>query len=463
MDSINTKVAAVVGINALIVLALIFNQYHSEPLVDLTHKPIFTARQNDYNESPYTFDDPAAALEILEQVDIYQDIKEGELEGADYKALAGGFDYNNKYCKQHRAYFVDHPEIVFNEVNFVSNYWRSHNLRNEIIPNIGSDLHPEVTAGNKELWDVYKYNFKRSATLFFMHNIFFMKRQVGKQFSCLSQESNHIPGNDILLKQDKLGQSLALYAKKYEPECFNFDKYFSKTLVTQKKNNLKNDDLLFIGNKKVEIRTFLLVASANPVIAFYHDGYYKLDKTYLFFGDNFQQYLLEQGIVTDPNWVENSLIPEYKRAMVHLVRVAQSDFFKISSVFELFAVDFVLDKNLTLWFVKADATPLLQGFSDDSTRLFDKMLTDTFEITIGLLRSRMKRVVNYVNQISSELTPKDSEVPNLGIKRREFKELTLNNFEPEYLPGSRNSFQKIIDENDEGVKRYAGLIRKECL
>jgi len=97
------------------------------------------------------------------------------------------------------------------------------------------------------------------------------------------------------------------------------------------------------------------------------------------------------------------------------------------------------------------------------------MLLDIYEIEIGLLRSRMKRVNESVNKIierEEALWSKDKKVvmiKDLKEKIKEFKEVTKNYFEPEFKPKKKNTFQKIIDENETGVKRYAGLITEECL
>lgn len=35
-----------------------------------------------------------------------------------------------------------------------------------------------------------------------------------------------------------------------------------------------------------------------------------------------QRYLLKEGIIRDPNWVDNYLKPEFKEAMIHLRRMS---------------------------------------------------------------------------------------------------------------------------------------------
>ena len=263
---------------------------------------------------------------------------------------------------------------------------------------------------------------------------------------------------------------------------------------------------LLVKNRKFGFRSFMLVASSNPVIAYYHDGYLRLSldeynaqskdiKTFVtnigvnlkeaakdtefkgltnqqiqdrttWFGEQLQEYLLEEGIISDPNWLDNYLRPEFKKVMIHLVRMSQDAFFKKSSVFELYGLDFVMDDNLQLWFIEANTMPLIDGFTKDSTVLMNRMLEDTFEIIFGLLRSRTKRIIDYVNVLTNKLSKNfmsKLEIEDLSERRREFAELTKNKFEPQFEVRAENTFQKIIDENEYGVKRYSGLLERACL
>lgn len=518
------------------------------------------------SKGPYAFDDPKIAYALLEKLDIFEEIKPGSLKGVKDSNPAGGLLANNNYCKEHRAYFVSHPEIVFDNLNIVTNYWRSHKVRTQVIPKIGKDMHPEIYPGAKNP----RSSMKIDANMFFTYELFFYKRHVGRQFSCLSQSSNHVPGHDKMGRKDLVGQAQVDYAKKFEsrPHCFNFNKYFPKTWVLQKKdqcleffkefnsekyqtmkkernvvyfrkigagvhegkgvfpvnnkeeaylnklykkgaacgkikyNNLIQynvHNLLLVQNRKFGMRMFLLIASANPLIAYYHDGYARLSmneydpnsqkiETFVTnIGVNIEQktkdgqltsaqvhemtswsledlqdYLFETGIINDKTWLNDYLRVEMKKVMIHLLRMSQSGFFKKSSVFELFGLDFVMDENLDLWFIEANAMPLINGFTKRSTVLMNTMLKDTFEIVLGLQRSRMKRVIDYINSLTRE-GETGTNITDLEEKRKVFKKITRNYFEPEFVPSPNNTFQLIIDDNLSGTDRYADLIEQECL
>ena len=272
-----------------------------------------------------------------------------------------------------------------------------------------------------------------------------------------------------------------------------------------------HNPLLLHGNK-FDFRMYLLVASTNPLISYYHDGFLRVsllnydvnsddkkvlltnlvlsDPIYaeaeegkLFDGkdveelklaqqwsfDRLQAYLLEQGIINDNNWLDNYLRPEFKKAMIHLVRLSSSSYYRGSTVYEIFGVDFMLDTDLNLWFLEANTGPSFNGYSEPMEKFIVKMLTDHFEIINGLLRSRMKRIVEFVNelivqkQVGVNKRGMVHQIKNLELQKEKFAKLTRNYFEKEFEPKVTNGFSKIIDENYEGVEAYQGLLSEECL
>jgi len=273
--------------------------------------------------------------------------------------------------------------------------------------------------------------------------------------------------------------------------------------------NFIHNPLLLDGHK-FDFRIYMLVASSNPLILYYHDGFLRLSlhkynvssddkdvlltntelskdifaeaaKGGLFHGMNetelrdfqmwtfpqLQAYLLKKGIITDQNWLDNHLRPQFKKAMIHLLRMSQHSFLKWSGVYELYGPDFILDENLNLWFLECNSSPALVGTSASKEKFLIEMLTDHYDIVINYLRSRTKRIINFVNRVIEDA--KTSNYPldkylsrNFALLRKEFIDVTKNYFEPEFQPRSNNSFSKIIDENEDGLSRYSGFIPLEC-
>jgi len=535
----------------------------------------------------YVFNSPKIAKEALSLLDVYHPVDESY-----FVARLGvkhhfgepffGLKVQEDYCEKQRNHFVENPESVFEQVSIFNTRPGSALINRRVIPEIGVDAHPNIGTHRSEAnKNKYLYNLKKDINVFFTTRSMYEYRELGKQFSCLAQSSNHIPGHQTLNRKDAVAENIINYAKKFEnrPQCFNYEKYFPKTWVlyneedcleffrdlnsSQYEQAKKERGIVYIrkvgagshrglgvqpvdedeeaalktlyenGNKcgkvrlnyivqsyvhnplllnkrKFDFRMYMLIASTNPLVAYYHDGFLRValfeydansgnktsamtnlaivqgihDKVKageLFEGMNeeelkvaqqwsFQRlrdYLMENRIISDPNWLDNYLRPEFKKAMIHLLRSSSYAFLKHSSLYELYGVDFMLDENLNLWFLEANSGPGLDGYSQPMEKFIVKMIKDHFEIVMGLLRSRMKRVINYVNTLveTGQIRKSGSGIVinDLETKRMVFARITQNYYEKEFLPSFTNGFQLFWDGNEEGASVYQGFVSKDCL
>jgi len=180
-----------------------------------------------------------------------------------------------------------------------------------------------------------------------------------------------------------------------------------------------------------------------------------------------QTHLLDRKLIRNDKWLEESLRPQIRTAMAHIGRMTSQTFLKRSNTYELFGIDFILDEELNLFFIECNSGPVLEGTSKEKEHFISKMLLDHLDIMFGYLRSRTKRIVQYINQLAKELPEENIYFDGVVIndfekKKAQFNKLNENFMEPEYEVPAGNGFFKVIDHNLQGAERYAGLIPEDC-
>lgn len=168
-----------------------------------------------------------------------------------------------------------------------------------------------------------------------------------------------------------------------------------------------------------------------------------------------------KGKISDQNWLENYLRPAFKNAMLHLIRMSKHAFWKHSSVYELFGVDFLLDENLKLWLLDANGSPQLIGTNSAKENLMIEMLNDLLEIQYTYLRSKTKRLFAVIHKMLGVSSL--GQTVEIGNIQDEFSRANKNFLEPEFAIGKNNTWQKLLDENISGKAAYMGLLEDECI
>jgi len=571
-----------VNIIVLMLMGVNYTRFKAQPPLDSLHE---ISRQN----AKYKFDYPFLAFHLLEKLDSLSILDLNTTTPEYFEKTYRGLTVNPNYCSEHRAHFVTHPEIVFDEINLVSDFSTTKQIKSQTLLEIGGqDVQPEISLDiitqpeNRKFAKNFTYPLSIDANIIFLNVGLYRYRLVGKHFSCLSQVSNHIPGSVYMLRKDFIGDTIAEYTKQYEsrPQCFDNNKFFPKTFVLWKKDHCeeffdyfaseeykelkkergivylrkvstgvhkgqgvfplteeaeqelmkeylggflcgKNENTtviqqlihnpLLIEGRKFDFRVYMLIASTNPMIAYFHDGYLRISlseydskskekttfvtnivlnhdvfeiaekngtyngmtkeemeaKTCWWF-DDLQRYLVKIGRVVDPNWLDNHLRAQMKKIMIHLTRMAEKYYAKQSSLSELYGIDLMLDGNLDVWFIELNTMPLIEGWNDVTREFFNKMMKDYFEIEVGLLRSRMLRVVKYINSLKRGFNVDEDggiKIDDFENVKKGFEEVSKNYFEEEFEVGvNNNGFKLIVDHNmvDGDLRRYNGILSKDC-
>jgi tubulin polyglutamylase TTLL1 len=275
------------------------------------------------------------------------------------------------------------------------------------------------------------------------------------------------------------------------PNSLLAQKYVSNPLLLDKEN-------------KFDFRIYMLVASVNPLIVYYHDGFLRLSlqkydkfsqeinvhftnthlskelfelakeqKEYrgmteaelreyqMWSMEDLSEHLNEIGKVNDTDWLDNYLRPTFQKAFIHTVRMSEHSFLKHSGMWEMFGLDFLLDDNLNLWFIECNASPQLIGTSDEKTKFLVRMLTDMFEIQYAYLRSRFKRIQEFMSSLHNQVSSR-RKIDRREI-RNQFAIINRNKLEPQFKISENNSFTLIMDKSLSGADAYFGHVTQECI
>jgi len=205
-------------------------------------------QQTSYSSQPasYGFSKPSIAKKVLSLLDVFTPLDEKYFTNKrgdskkNYNKPFYGLKVDEDYCEKVRAHFVNHPESVFDEANIFTVRPPTALIRRKVVPALGNDPMPHVGSHmGKANTQKFLYIQKRNISVFFSATSMYESREIGSQFSCLSQASNHIPGHDTLNRKDFVAENVINYAKKFQdrPQCFSYDKFFPETWVLYNKED----------------------------------------------------------------------------------------------------------------------------------------------------------------------------------------------------------------------------------
>lgn len=371
--------------------------------------------------------------------------------------------------------------------------------------------------------NVYRTRLPLNITFFYhMTTNYHEGKQIDTQFLCKGQRYNHIPGNFYLDGKDYNALDYRTYKSYYRNRQSCWDDFLPKTLVLSeyedceefmndlKVNTLKNDirwvykkardsnqgrgvkivtndiegniidDYLrnkkcqdgfiaqeymrkpfLIHGRKFDFRIYMVVASMDPLIVLYHDGFLRLAaaqyeaesneswrhitnireaKIYLEssnFTESESSKIIESLDMTFSefssylysshnykyDFFSEHFRPHAKKIMLHLIRMNYNRLLKHPRVFEIFGVDFMMDSEMRLWLIEVNTDPGIAEITKDMGKINIKFLKDLIDIEYSL---------EYSPDIFDSIL-------------------------------ERSNFHIVFDGRAKGYKRYQNIISQECI
>ena len=219
-------------------------------------------------------------------------------------------------------------------------------------------------------------------------------------------------------------------------------------------------DPFLIKGRKFDFRAYMLIASMDPLMILFHDGFVRVTldqynstssdlskhltnlevaEGYLdsinateeqvrqaldeqgWGYDQLERYMVE-GNLAEEGWMQESLRGSMKRDMLHIVRMNLELLLKHPGVFELFGLDFVMDRKLHLWFIETNLTPCVTEKNEMKRDLNSKVIEDIVDMEYALLHG----------------ADFDAIVKQSG-------------------------FQWVFDDRKTGIDKYHGLLEPSCI
>ena len=134
-----------------------------------------------------------------------------------------------------------------------------------------------------------------------------------------------------------------------------------------------------------------------------------------------------------------------------------------SGGYRLMGFDFMLDDNMNLWFIEANTGPQNSQWERKRRHLTEVMYRDALEIEFVYLRSRVKRLRDFVKIAVEEYRQKQENWDKETL-RGLFEVANKEKLEPEFSISSTNMWEKIIDLSLEGTEeeKHMGLLDNSC-
>ncbi|CAD8090559.1 unnamed protein product [Paramecium sonneborni] len=181
--------------------------------------------------------------------------------------------------------------------------------------------------------------------------------------------------------------------------------------------------------------------------------------------DHLQEILLREGRIKNKNWLQQELLPQVDRMIIHAIRSTQHTFAKDSKLGEFFAADFLLSDELDLYIMEINYNPQTLNTTESRREQHFKMVQDMVEISNAYLRSRFIRFQKIIRRLVQELEQKKQKQKDLITNQigQEIHRAYFDRLESGISISSNNLFRLLMDENLDGTRIYKDLLQERCL
>lgn len=213
--------------------------------------------------------------------------------------------------------------------------------------------------------------------------------------------------------------SMESFEKEYMMESEN-DISLARSLIAQ----TYISDPLLLGGYKFDIRSYMFIASINPPIVFFHDGYLRVNIEKYDNSDlgnlwshisniglqknhpdyeakkasskwslkTWTNFMLKEKMIQDPNFYVEKIRPQFLNIIKHSYLSVQEKLGILDekSGFALLGVDFLLDASYKAWLLEYTKTPAGHSTLEADDTLFSDMMGEVLDIILEIDDKRSK-------------------------------------------------------------------------
>ena len=194
------------------------------------HIPIFSEKSNmvdlNYNikeyqemvKSDWAINNPIAKLGYYKDKLAKEHYNNYPNKAPDFTTPHMGIFNDPNYCHVHDNFVLNNPEVILDQMYFLSDYHPLSIPRYFGLGEFGIDTNPKVSKDmNFVNWHQRLFPMDPRTSIFFTKNYaFHYQHNIGTNFACWGQSYNHVPGHGLFTRKDLIVTTWNKYLKKWK-------------------------------------------------------------------------------------------------------------------------------------------------------------------------------------------------------------------------------------------------------